>query len=319
MKNLIKYILILLVFYSAQMHATERDSLFQTKLPERIFYFEDCDACGCSASGGGMGFNSILNDNFIGVRYLNQRYKSREGIFNNSPWVEENFNTIQVWSRIPLTRTIQVSAIVPFHFHNREKSTGNEKISGLGDISLFGILTVWQTKKDSTVFKHKMQLIGGVKLPTGSYSSTNKGSVNPSFQVGTGSFDYISGAEYTIQRSKWGLNSIVNYTFKTENSKNYQFGNQFNYGSTLFYNTQVKKGSLVPQLGFAGEVYEKNKAFGENLANTSGSILFGKVGVEYGISDFSIGLTGMIPVSQNLTNGMVDAKYRWSVNLNYAL
>lgn len=319
MKNIIKYSLLLVVLFSLKMHAIERDTLFQIKLPERLFDFDDCDACGCSASGGGMGSNSILNDNFVGIRYLNQHYKSREGIFNNSPWVEENFNTIQVWSRIPITKTIQISSIIPYHFHNRERSTGNEKISGLGDISLLGIITVWQTKKDSTLYKHKLQLVGGAKLPTGKYSSANNGSVNPSFQVGTGSYDFISGTEYTIQRSKWGLNTILNYTFKTENSQKYQFGNQFNYGSTLFYTAELDKGILIPQLGLAGELYEKNKAFGENLVNTSGSILFGKAGVEYGISDFSIGLTGMIPVSQNLTNNMVDAKYRWSVNLNYAL
>ena len=151
MKNIIKYSLLLVVLFSLKMHAIERDTLFQIKLPERLFDFDDCDACGCSASGGGMGSNSILNDNFVGIRYLNQHYKSREGIFNNSPWVEENFNTIQVWSRIPITKTIQISAIIPYHFHNRERSTGNEKISGLGDITLLGIITVWQTKKDSTL------------------------------------------------------------------------------------------------------------------------------------------------------------------------
>jgi hypothetical protein len=40
----------------------------------------DCDACGCSASGGSMGFSSMLNSNFIGIRYFNQSYSSRDGI-----------------------------------------------------------------------------------------------------------------------------------------------------------------------------------------------------------------------------------------------
>jgi hypothetical protein len=30
----------------------------------------DCDACGCSASGGSLGFSSMLNSNFVGIRYL---------------------------------------------------------------------------------------------------------------------------------------------------------------------------------------------------------------------------------------------------------
>jgi hypothetical protein len=34
---------------------------------------------GCSASGG-MGFSSMLNSNFVGIRYFNQSYSSRDGI-----------------------------------------------------------------------------------------------------------------------------------------------------------------------------------------------------------------------------------------------
>jgi hypothetical protein len=39
----------------------------------------DCDACGCSARGS-MGFSSMLNSNFVGIRYFNQSYSSRDGI-----------------------------------------------------------------------------------------------------------------------------------------------------------------------------------------------------------------------------------------------
>ncbi len=40
----------------------------QYAIPESVL----CDACGCSASGGSMGFASMLNTNFIGIRYFNQ-------------------------------------------------------------------------------------------------------------------------------------------------------------------------------------------------------------------------------------------------------
>jgi hypothetical protein len=39
----------------------------------------DCDACACSARGS-MGFSSMLNSNFVGIRYFNQSYSSRDGI-----------------------------------------------------------------------------------------------------------------------------------------------------------------------------------------------------------------------------------------------
>jgi len=42
---------------------------------------------------------------------------------------------------------------------------------------------------------------GGVKIPTGKYNSTNNGTLNPSFQLGTGSWDYIFVSEYVIKKS----------------------------------------------------------------------------------------------------------------------
>ena len=98
-----------------------------------------CDACGCSASGGSMGFASMLDTNFIGIRYFNQNYKSTDGLYSNSPWYEENFNTVQIWGRIPVHKKIQISTLIPYHFHNRETITGNQSINGIGDATILAM------------------------------------------------------------------------------------------------------------------------------------------------------------------------------------
>jgi hypothetical protein len=281
---------------------------------------DDCDACGCSASGGSMGFSSMLNNNFIGVRYFNQSYTSREGIFANSPWIDENFNTIQIWAKIPVTEKIQVSALVPYQFHKRESTTGTENIQGMGDITVIAMYSLYQTHKDSTVYTHRLQIGGGVKMPTGKFDETNNtGSVNQSFQVGTGSWDFPLITEYVIKKENLGLNTMLNYTFKTENKKNYQYGNQFNYSSTLFYLFDLPTVKLVPQLGLAGEVYAANKQHNQELPDTSGDILFSKFGIEIGKNNFSLGVNAMLPINQNLSNSKIEANYRWSINLNYSL
>lgn len=282
-------------------------------------YLDDCDACGCSASGGGMGFSSMLNKNFVGLRYFYQSYSSRDGIFNNSPWVDENFNTVQLWARVPVFKNFQVSALVPYHFHNRQLTTGGESISGMGDITVLGLYTVYQTHKDSTTFVHTLQAGVGIKAPTGTYDADDKGTVNPSFQLGTGAWDYLLAAEYVIRYRQLGFNTMLNYAFKTENKDYYRFGNQFNYAGTFFYTIEKEKFTLVPQLGIAGEVYAANEQYDEEVPDTAGDILFGKVGLEAGSGRFSVGINGMLPISQNLTGGRVEANYRWSVNLNYSL
>jgi hypothetical protein len=266
-----------------------------------------------------MGFASMLNTNFIGIRYFNQSYKSTDGLYSNSPWYNENFNTLQLWARIPVVKRVQISALIPYHFHNRETNSGTQNISGLGDITVLGMYQLYQTHKDSTLFIHSLQAGAGLKIPVGKFDATNNGSVNPSYQVGTGSWDYLLAAEYVIRRQKFGLNTLLNYVIKTENDKYYQFGNQFNYAGTFFYSLKRNAYSIVPQLGFAGEVYESNYQLGQKVRNTSGDIFSGKIGFEVGKDKLSLGVNVMLPIAQNLTGGNVEANYRWSLNFNYSL
>ncbi len=318
-----KKIVIILSLISIQFaNATVKDTLHFSNpfFKYRMIVEDDCDACGCSANGGSMGFSSMLNNNFIGVRYVYQSYTTKEGIFNNSPWIDENFNTLQLWSRIPITKRIQLSALLPYHNNSRALATGNESISGFGDLTLMGMYTLHETTIDSTtIYSHKIQLGGGFKAPTGAYSTSNNGTLNPSFQLGTGSWDYLLVSEYVIKRKQLGLNTALSYTFKTENQKLYQFGNQFNYGSTLFYLWDLETIKLVPQMGFAGEVYASNKQVKQDVIGTKGDIFFSKFGLEVGHEKFSLGINAMLPINQNLTGGNVKANYRFGLNLNYQL
>lgn len=319
MKKIIVMIALLAGFSAFSFTVKDSISAFTF---QRLAMMEDfdCDACGCSASGGSMGFGSMLNNNFVGLRYMKQSYTSRDGIFANSPWIDENFNTIQAWARIPVTDKIQVSALVPYHFNERALTAGTENIEGLGDITVMALYTVFETKKDSTFFTHKINLGGGVKLPTGKFKEANNlGSVNQSFQLGTGSWDFPVISEYVIKHKNLGLNTTLNYIFKTENSKNYQYGDQFNYAGTFFYLFDLKSVQIVPQAGLAGEVYQTNKQYSLDVPNTAGDILFSKFGVEAGKDKFSVGLNVMLPINQNLSSGNMEANYRWSVNLNYTL
>ena len=316
MKKIIFVILLLISFLAFSCPKKNCPNAFKIYSPALF-----CDACGCSANGGSMGFSSMLDNNFVGLRYLKQSYSSQDGIFNNSPWIDENFNTIQAWTRIPISSKIQISGLIPYHFNERKWTDKTETIAGLGDITLIGLYSIYETKKDSTTFTHKLNAGVGIKIPTGKFDAANNlGTINQSFQLGTGSWDYQLVAEYVIKRNQLGVNSMLNYVLKTENNKKYQYGNQFNFTNTLFYLFETKNETkIAPQLGIAGEIYQSNKQHQVKLANTSGEILFGKLGVEAGKDKFSVGVNAMLPVRQNLSNGKMEANYRWSINLNYSL
>lgn len=283
------------------------------------FLEEDCDACGCSTSGGSLGFSSLLNKNFVGIRYFYQQYTSKDGLYNDSPWVKENFNTVQLWSKFSISDKFQVSAIVPFQFHNNEKTSGAQSISGLGDVSLVGFYTLLNKISEDAVWSQNLEIGAGVKAPTGKYNSMLNQTVNPSFQVGTGSWDYLLLAEYTLIHKSFGWNTSVSYNIKTENKDHYRFGNQFNYNSVFFYNTKIDDVVLMPQVGITGEIFECNQQFNEDLKDTKGDAIFGKIGLEIGLNKFGLGINGMLPISQNLTGGNVRSDYRLSVFLSYKL
>ncbi|MGB3775006.1 MAG: transporter [Leeuwenhoekiella sp.] len=321
-------VLLVLLFVGMVAHSEiALDSISSPKLD--YFAFEDdCDVCGCGSSGGSMGYGTIGNGNFVGLRYIYQKYRSKDGIFNNSPWIDENFNTLQAWAQVPLSEKISINAIVPYHFHNREFNDGTDQnISGLGDISILGFYTLISPRLDGLfpeqqfAFKHNLQIGAGVKLPTGDYNrENNAGSVNPSFQVGTGSLDVVLASNYSITHKNWGAGVLANYTIKTENRDEYHFGNQLNYGLNLYRTfTTMKMRSFIPILGIAGEIYETNRSFGLDVANTKGDILFTRFGVESNLGKFSAGVNIMLPVTQNLNAGNVEAKSRLGIHLNFTI
>ena len=88
---------------------------------------------------------------------------------------------------------------------------------------------------------------------------------------------------------------------------------------TLKMNEFLKGNTIAPQLGFAGEIYEDNYQYNQKVRNTSGAILLGKLGFEIGKEKLSFGANLLLPITQNITGGNVEAKYRFSLNLNYSL
>lgn len=304
---------------SVTANAAVKDTIPKPLFSRYSILDDDCDACGCSASGGSMGFASMLNTNFVGVRYLNQQYRSSDGLYSNSAWYRENFNTVQVWARIPVLKNIQVSVLVPYHFHSRDTKTGAQNLKGIGDVTVLAMYRLYQTHRDSTIVAHTLQLGGGIKAPTGKFNETNSGSLNPSFQAGTGSWDYLLASEYILRRKQFGLNTTLNYIVKYENDRAYRFGNQFNYSATLFYLHEKNSFSMAPQIGLAGEVYASNYQHGQELKDTSGDVLFSKLGVEMGKDKFSLGINTMLPIHQHLAGGNLKAQYRLAIHLNYSL
>lgn len=289
-------------------------------------FLEECDACGCSNNGGSLGMGGVIDNNFIGVRYLYQEYDSRDGIFNNSPKIDENFNTIQLWSRLPISEKIDIQAFVTYHSHTRNYVDKITKIQGVGDISIFANYKVLEKRKSNynqrknkvTSTIHQIKIGTGIKLPTGKFDEEINNSINPSFQLGTGSVDYVTMVQYLFKSNQFGVNNYINYYIKTENKKRYKFGNQLNFNSTFFYVFKNnEKNMFVPSLGVSGEFHQKNKSFDISVRDTNGYTILSNIGIEYNTPKMTFGTMATYPLSQNLTQGNIELKYRTNFYINY--
>ncbi len=296
---------------------TFNDSIYTSKnYFKEINLSYDCDACGCAAGNGSSGFESLLNPQFIGIKYFAQHYKARENPFVKDLTQDQYFNTLQLWARVPLTDKLSVYGSLPFHFHERRTMQGDITINGIGDLNLMGIYRIIDSKDNI----HQVNSGVGIKVPVGRFDEKGITGVNPSFQLGTGSWDYQVTLNYTYQKNELAVIISTDYTIKTENKKHYQFGNQWNYAASGFYRIlKNEKFAFSAKAGWQGEVYDENKQFDEALPDTAGSALYGKLGFEAAYKRFSLGSEVMLPVYSNLAGGSIEAKSRFSVFLNLGI
>ncbi|AYN00462.1 transporter [Chryseobacterium sp. 3008163] len=295
---------------------TVNDSLYISNNFQDEILFNECDACGCAAGNGSSGFESLLNPQFIGIKYFAQHYKAKENLFINDLTQDQYFNTIQLWAKIPLTQKLSIYGSLPFYFHEKKTLQGDININGIGDFNLMGIYQLISSKDNI----HQLNGGVGVKVPLGKFDEKGISGVNPSFQLGTGSWDYQAVLNYRFQKNKFALLLNTDYTIKTKNKKNYQFGNQWNYLATGFYQIfGSEKSILSAKFGFQGEVYDRNLQYKEVLPKTAGSALYGKLGFEASYKKFSLGTEVMLPTYTNLAGGDIEAKSRFSVFLNFGI
>ena len=309
------FLILSLILFNLNQAKEINDSLY---IPENLnkILFNECDACGCAAGNGSSGFESLLNPQFIGIKYFAQHYKAKENLFVNDLTQDQYFNTIQIWAKVPLTQKLSVYASLPFHFHEKKTLQGDININGIGDFNLMGIYKLLTSKNNT----HELNGGLGVKVPLGKFDEKGVSGVNPSFQLGTGSWDYQAVLNYRFQKNKVAVLLNTDYTIKTENKKHYQFGNQWNYSATGFYQIFRNDKSIISaKAGFQGEVYDRNRQYSENLPKTAGSALYGKMGFEASFKKLSLGTELMLPTYTNLAGGDIEAKSRFSVFINFGI
>ncbi len=109
------------------------------------------------------------------------------------------------------------------------------RTSGLGDVKLTGLYTLFSSGMDRDIHRvrHQASLQFGFSLPTGSIDERDNTPLGRSqlpypMQLGSGTFDPILGATYTSKFSDWSWGAQARGVFRVEdNDEGYRLGNEY--------------------------------------------------------------------------------------------
>lgn len=284
-----------------------------------------CDVCGCSLGGNYFGILPQYSKNFIGVRWSQAKFHAHMNHQSNHllpESSEDTFNKMEIWGRFYVTPKVQVFAFIPYHYNSMKGTVQNVSSQGLGDITLAGNYLLINTGENYIgTFKHTLVAGAGIKLPTGEFKKTdNDVLLNPNFQLGTGSVDFLLTTVYTLRFQQLGITTESGYKMNTKNSNQYLFGNQFHLASQLFYWQNIGAFALLPNGGLYYENGKRHKDGEIIQPNTGGYNYSVTAGLDVYYNNMTLGFNFKHPLKQQYHTdniAAINAKDRLSLAFTY--
>jgi hypothetical protein len=273
-----------------------------------------CDLCGCY-----MGIDGE-NRNEIGVRY---RIRVFNGPHTNTgdpsafSSIREYYNTVELYGRYILSPKVQISFSLPYGINSVEVG----KFTGLGDLLVMTKYLVLGkiSNQPGKIYNDRLFVGGGFKIPTGSYNKPESdGEVEPHFQTGTGSFDFLLLTTYIARIKSFGFNSDIVYKINTQNPNKYHFANRFNFSTSVLYILQTGISSaIIPNAGVYFEQANPDLINGTADDGSGGKVLFITGGVNVNLKHISLSLNYQKPVYENLIGYQPKNNFRLISSISY--
>jgi len=282
-------------------------------------YISACDICGCSAGSNSLGILPGFKNNFIGIRHQYRSFSSspHEVGSNTMPSSIENYHTTEVWAKYMPSNRWQFFAFVPYNIYQRTENHKETQLHGLGDISLLTNYIFINTGDSvKRTWKHALQAGFGLKLPTGKHTIlVDSLMVNPNLQPGTGAYDLMLNAMYTLRYKKSGLNTELFYNHPMQNDQNFKFGDRYSVNLKYFYVRKSPQFTFLPYAGLGFETSDPNKSNNEaqQYTSTKASVMIAGIDVYY--KQLAIGLNLKKPLAENNSGGYVTTLQRIGAHL----
>lgn len=277
-----------------------------------------CDVCGCSSGGGFTGIMPLYHRHFVGMRYTYRSFLNNHPTTDGSKLVSLNrFHTLDVWARYYPHKRVQVFAVLPLNLNTETESGTTIRAMGLGDIQLWANYALVMTPDSAkSPWRHTLLAGAGLKTASGMNNAKNRvgDRMGQSLQPGTGSWDALLNAIYTVRYKQWGLNTDATFRITTTNKQGFRYGNHFSGSAKFFYWAKYRNWSFLPQAGLLADYGMKDKNVGARVEDSGGTALLATLGTDVYYKRFVAGFTYQQPVYSNLGAGNITPQPRYSVN-----
>lgn len=325
-------LLILMLFLCGSLTASGNPKHIHLKKPLNLSDISDiqdkseteCDLCGCY-----MGLEPNFDKNQIGLRYYTFKFytpghteTSEEQLLDHpghgTKESTEYYNNVELYGRIYLSPKTRIIFGIPFSFNDID----NKALNGVGDLRVLAQYNVYNTDMSGmTNFWQRVFLGGGMKFPTGVYNKQLiYGVVEPHFQPGTGSLDFLFTGLYIAKLEKIGLgwrNDIV-YTLNTTNKNDYKFANRFNWASTFSYDIVTSTLNILPKAGIYLETASPDQLNGADAEGSGGTVWMATMGVDITYKMLSMDFDYQLPMIQNFIGEQAENDYRFFIGMGYS-
>lgn len=257
-------------------------------------------------------------------------------VLNTATKQEEQFNSYDLWVNYFVKEKWQIFGNMTFTDNTYlENDSILHNTAGPGDLTIIGKYLLYNSKAiDSSTFTVRVQVGGGLKLPTGTFNKTHvetpstdyKGGtvyttpieeLDPHFQAGTGSLDYILLTEFQVRRKQFGLRADVSYRMNGTNRNDFRFANRFNANSHLFYQFKWESLNFIPLIGMNFESSKRDSWKSEEFENSGGSALFLSYGTKIYIKKMAFGASIWDPIRQSLNDNQLQNNMRFTTDLTF--
>ena len=279
-----------------------------------------CDACGCAASGIGIGLMTDYRSNFIRISYLDTRFRSNPD--------HAHYNSSDVFSRVDLSfrytfeklPKVRLVGHIPYGYNKRTNDDTESSLSGLSDIQVLVNYVLFNKMSPSGNSSYYIEGGGGFTLPTGKYDAKLIDKNLPdNFNLGNGSLGYIVQLNAVANFEQFGIVANSDYQLNSNTKEGYHFGNQFSNQLTAFREFPIgSKVKLIPNVGLLYEDIASDKySNGNRVPETGGNGLFFSSAINFKTDKWLAGVSYSLPIAQSYSGGSIDAGQKLAVHISF--